>query len=1568
MKLNLFKFIVVLIIIFSSTSKGFSQQNPVFYLYPNINGFTGFSYNTNQTNFSSITVEPTGTTGQVQNAPFLGVYPNLYLKLNPFISWDIKVTNALGLSTTQTLNADCANVNHYVGYNTDFNSGALAACWRGFFIQDNYAFNGSFGSLLSSTNSVFMQSSQYTSTDGAYLVSPKFEDLGTDKKIKFSLAYNFNTGASTPSTLAVGTMTNPYDKTTFHLLKKVSATATPSEKTIYLNNYNGIDKYIAYKIVDTWGSFVLDNFSYEQSVNCVDITNVNFSNITENTAQLNFTGPNQNSWELYIKNLLTGQFQTTVINQNPYTIPNLVGNTNYEIKLRAICDVGLYSNWTALNGFTTSCNTLSAGYYNSFEETDYLNPCWIKNQADQSEITTNSGIIYNPNIVYLAPQTGSKLIKITPNSISSQPYFTTPFVNDLSLNKRVRFSLAADGGYGLNDSSLLIGTMTNPLDPTTFTLVKTIASNEINDFENEYFDITWKEYIVNFDNYIGNGNYIAIKHSNVSDYDTFYIDDFYYESQPNCVQPINQKATNPKFNEVTLNWEQMPNITATAFQIEYGVAGFTLGTGTIVNTISSPTTLSNLPLDNTIYDYYIRSKCGTEYSLWTKKQTFKTKCLGVNAGYSTNFDNQINGDDVGQCWSATMPYLPSSNFSPTTFVASVFTNFNSGPKSIYIRNDYGNTADSTEKTILISPRLIGFDNHKKIRFKLKKVNSGKLVVGTLSSDNDYTTFTPYQTINIEQTNSNIWVQYEVEFSNYFGNDKFIGFKIGNAVYEFILIDDFEYQDIGCAKPINLSASQTTINAATLTWLDNINIDNNTSWELEYGPTGFTTGTLLGNITATSYVLSGLTEGMVYDFRVRANCSSSSVSSWSDLYKFKMSCIKNAPYYENFTPSDLDQNYVELLSKCWTFHENSNYASFSALENVNSSPHAVSLSKTQEYSSPYLIKNGMLVSPFLADFDNNKKIKFWLNLENSSNTSVIIGTILNPSDKNTFIPYQTINITDFLTQGKEYEVTFENYSGNAKHIAFKIDGIVSYIYSLSIVMDDLYYSNITSCSEPIDINVSNETNTTAFITWQAQPISNNYEIEYGTEGFTLGTGTIIEVTNANAKLLTNLVPSTKYSYYVRSICNMSSSLTVGPKSFSTSCNPQTLPWIEKFDSMSNYGINILPSCFKKGNGSNWESKNISTTSGYFLTGFDDTFYLRIDDFSHNIFTPTFNLEAGTTYTFSYKAKKGYAYSSEGINLYTGIGNTLQSMKNKLSSIATYPNYATTNYFKINTVFTPVVSGNYTFYINYYTPGAHRFAFDDLELKEGYLNKINNTNNGVIYNFDIIDDKIILESTQNAKTSIILVSSNNLVEMKGSTENHWNTFGNIWENNQNSITKINTKVDATTATSLFMRFDLSQTFVDSSDNSKFRVVVNGNVIGEISSNLLNRNENATNTYQYNLSQYIGNDIRISLQHIGKSIGDDAYLDNLTFSPTASLNSNEFAFSDLKVYPNPANNFLSIENKETINKVEISNISGQLLNSIPNDSEKLKLNISEYSNGIYFVKIYVNDKNKTIKVVKK
>ncbi|MCW5518387.1 fibronectin type III domain-containing protein [Aureitalea sp. L0-47] len=82
----------------------------------------------------------------------------------------------------------------------------------------------------------------------------------------------------------------------------------------------------------------------------------------------------------------------------------------------------------------------------------------------------------------------------------------------------------------------------------------------------------------------------------------------------------------------------------------------------------------------------------------------------------------------------------------------------------------------------------------------------------------------------------------------------------------------------CNTPTDLTLIDVSSDTATIGWSEN----NETAWEIEYGPVGFTIGT--GTVIQTSqsnYQITGLQAATTYEIYVRANCGVDGYSEYTD---------------------------------------------------------------------------------------------------------------------------------------------------------------------------------------------------------------------------------------------------------------------------------------------------------------------------------------------------------------------------------------------------------------------------------------------------------------------------------------------------------------------------------------------------------------------------------------------------------------------------------------------------------------------------------------------------------------
>jgi len=120
----------------------------------------------------------------------------------------------------------------------------------------------------------------------------------------------------------------------------------------------------------------------------------------------------------------------------------------------------------------------------------------------------------------------------------------------------------------------------------------------------------------------------------------------------------------------------------------------------------------------------------------------------------------------------------------------------------------------------------------------------------------------------------------------------------------------------------------------------------------------------------------------------------------------------------------------------------------------------------------------------------------------------------------------------------------------------------------------------NCVVPLLGNVSNITETSASISWVQSGFSLDWEIEYGVQGFSPGSGTLITGAQSNPWVINGLSPSTDYDVYVRNNCGLSYSDWHGPISFTTLDSSIGISELEIFQHIypnpSNGSFNVVTS--------------------------------------------------------------------------------------------------------------------------------------------------------------------------------------------------------------------------------------------------------------------------------------------------------------------------------------------------------------------------------------------------------
>lgn len=588
-------------------------------------------------------------------------------------------------------------------------------------------------------------------------------------------------------------------------------------------------------------------------------------------------GYQESAWELeYKPEADTVWLSMGSLTGNSTVVSGLNSNTMYNVRMRSVCGAGDYSYWAYLSA-RTDCDEISilpfsenfdneVGATSTSVSTNNLPTCW--NYYNTGTTSTYSGypIIYNSSTY---AHSGSNAMRFynysTAGSYSDQIAILPPVntaiypLSTLQLTFQTRkYSTSYTG-------KLVIGVMTNPADRNTFVPVDTV----------EAVDAAYEEISVYFLNYTGNGNYIAIMGPQpASSYNAVYVDDIVLDLIPSCPKPIDVTLIASSSSSITFGWTELGS--ASSWEVEYGPAGFTQGTGTVVSTTTNPYTITGLNA-STAYDVYVRSACSaTDFSNWTGPKTLRTECGAITTlPYFENFDGptiQYNGHAYLECWSA----LQSDN-AHYAYIGTGSTYAHSGSQFI----DFHYTPNCYD--IAIMPALDPSINVNELTldFWLRKqiLNDNPITfeIGVMSNNADASTFVSLGTVDVQTTNTYEHITYPL--SQYTGTGSYIAFRVSNGNNVTYYVDDLtlDYSPT-CIQPQNVTASNLTYTTADIAWTE---MGTATSWEIEYGTQGFAHGNGTIVTAATNpFTLTNLTSNVNYDVYVRSVCSATDQSNWS----------------------------------------------------------------------------------------------------------------------------------------------------------------------------------------------------------------------------------------------------------------------------------------------------------------------------------------------------------------------------------------------------------------------------------------------------------------------------------------------------------------------------------------------------------------------------------------------------------------------------------------------------------------------------------------------------------------
>lgn len=338
---------------------------------------------------------------------------------------------------------------------------------------------------------------------------------------------------------------------------------------------------------------------------------------------------------------------------------------------------------------------------------------------------------------------------------------------------------------------------------------------------------------------------------------------------------------------------------------------------------------------------------------------------------------------------------------------------------------------------------------------------------------------------------------------------------------------------GCVAPTRLTKTNITPTGFTLNWTSGGN-----QFEIEYGPIGFVqgsaNGTIIENITTTSYTFTGLATTQAYQFYVRNICSDEA-SVWAGPLSFDDILITPSPWHEDFSGGQVyPLGWAPLPGAIWSFTP--------VTTDQGNSIHTNLYDNFIFGGVPTGSFSTITVGPIL--YGDTFSFKYLLTNGSGGIANTGLGSLtveLSTDFGQSYSAVGTIN-TNGTSGWQTFTYDLEDYVGMYVKIRVKAN-ILEMFANLDVALDDFDISGGVPCDEVTLAEVEvNEEETVLHI----ESEGTTFEIEYGPAGFVRGAGTTVgNVTTPYT--FTDLIADTDYDVYVRALpCGV----WYGPVAFTT----------------------------------------------------------------------------------------------------------------------------------------------------------------------------------------------------------------------------------------------------------------------------------------------------------------------------------------------------------------------------------------------------------------------------------
>ena len=1071
-----------------------------------------------------------------------------------------------------------------------------------------------------------------TAGTDVWITLPMVEELDSTQ-VKFYLSGNTTYSQAHAS---VGVMTNPMDINTF--TKVASFTLNTIGYTMcYANfrNYTGEDGVIAILWDDIQGMAkntinYIDEIKVEKLSECVPPSNLSLD-VMSDSITLRWDKSTNSTWEVVISRsaLTTTQrdksfqeiaamsqvvYADTLVwddqTTNPvFGIGGLRDQTDYVMYVRTVC-FGDAAWWTELS-FHTPCPDAPFPFKEDFEK------CTSTSSNAAPQLSCWQMINYlGTSYPYIYGANGGKVLELWTSGTSYRCVAMMPEVaGDLS-DMMLSFETRSWSSSGT--STLYVGTMGDINDQNSFVPFDTIYNTGGSEFQRVRLILS--DYDLAYNN-------IAFSSGLGSASSDVLIDNIELRDAT-CIEAFGFQQTAETENSVDFTWQGLSTndqweicVLNTSVSVANVAAGnYDPARDAVVNdTIITGKTfhVEDLQPISTYY-VYIRALCGD--SVWTNYQV-TTACMkhDPNLPNKETFDDYQGGSSYSAnyqapCWtvgntssSATSSYIP--------YIYNTASYASSGSNTYRLYGSYY----SYGPAYVVSPEIdITHMKELAVTFNMYCSSSYYWICGVVDDPHDMSTFVVLDSVKGEGKS----VQYIYDLSEYEAlipaTAKYFAWRTPYDETSYAYLDDVSITKMTCpfTKPSysDLTGQSVRISSGLRTddeWLLLITNTEISTDQLS-SPTYHVPESIkvfYDTIDVRSARVNNLSDQTTYYVYTATLCDST-VSQWRTL-SFTTPCAAIKPEAMGVITFSSEEGYSTGTSgemPCWTKSSKTQGASSSYIPYVDNSSSMKHNGKNylyihDEFSTYSNYVGAYAIMPeLLVDSINKYQVNFWArgSSYSSYNSQIIVGVVADPSNLNTFVPIDTLNLSH--TGWEPYSVGFENYEGDymgrvGSNIMFLSDfGVTNYAYISEISVD-----LIPTCRPVSTFSVDSVGENQAVISWKGYQESYRLLVadkmlednEKDTYHYLLDS----IVDHSSRVRISGLQSASTYYVYARGFCGDNDSTDVSQQfaTVRTECPLSTGIALPFSDNFMSYEVGAVdPGCWIF-RGSSW-TKIASVTSG------------------------------------------------------------------------------------------------------------------------------------------------------------------------------------------------------------------------------------------------------------------------------------------------------------------------------------------------------------------------------------